>query len=108
MAATDQQLRIGSTEKIQRTVVDEDGAAVSGAAVTVTYRTGKSETSAEVGGETWPKTLTETATAGTYEATLSKDMVLTEGSFVWEHGTAVKAGTTISWIVRRQVVVDDD
>lgn len=90
------------------TLTDAAGDPVTGATVTVTVRTGKSQTSPEVGGPTWPLTMTDGNADGTYEVNLPETLETTEGAVVYAHVTATEAGGDVLYSrIALNVVVDD-
>ena len=68
----------GNDTCITAVLVNEDGFAVTGGAVTVTLQ----KASVDVSGETWPLSMPETATLGTYEATLLSTLGISDGDTI--------------------------
>lgn len=72
------------------------GAVINGATVTCTVY---DATDTEVTGETWPITLTEDASTGTYRGALTDALSVAVGDRLTAKVTATSAGLTRTWYV---------
>lgn len=103
------EINLDSDNPFTYTLFDADGNPVTGATVTVTVRTGKAKTSAEVDGPTWPLTMTDPDDDGTYEVNLPDTLDVVEGQTVYAHVSADGPGSDDDLYsrIRLNVVVDD-
>ena len=100
MPASDPQvLYIGSTNQASIPLVDLNGNAVEGATVTITLLDDDGD---EVAGQSWPASMAETATPGTYAATLESDLTLSEFDALVAVVVATKGTDTLT--IRADVV----